>query len=163
MEYRNSGVNTHFGGGLVAGVDRNAATEILGSTISVASDSNNAGLTITAKGTGTLTLGDSSNVVTLNGSTVALKMVAGVSSYRLPDLSSFAQGVCTLAAAGISTGDLIVAFDFRFSSGAGSTSYIYAGVTPSAANEITVAVANVHNSSVSGSSGRVRWAYIDRT
>ena len=163
MEYRNSGNATHLGKGLAVGVGGENGVEIQGSTIAAISDSNSANLSIYAKGTGALVLGDSSNVVLTNGSTVPLKLVAGVSSYRLPDLSSWAQGVCTLAASGISTGDLIVSFDFRFSSGAGSTSYIMGGVSPTSAGEITVCVANIHNSSVSGSSGRVRWAYLDRT
>lgn len=160
MEYRNSGVNTHYGGGIVAGVDRGAAAEILGSTIGVASDSAAAGLNIVAKGTGTLMLGDSSNTVMFNGSTVAFKLVCGESSFRPPALSSFAQDYSTMAAAGISTGDLIISLDFR---GTLSTVYIVGTPTPSSANEIKVSLGNLHNASVSGSSGRVRWAYIDRT
>lgn len=162
MEYRNSGVNTHYGGGLVAGVDRNAATEILGSSIVAASDSNNADISLKAKGTGTVIVGDSSNAVMLAGSTTPIKIVTGVSSYTPPQLSSFAQDTLSIVMTGLSTGDLILSVDFR---GSLSTSYIVPMYypTPSSNNDATLVFANVHRSSVSGSSGRVRWAYLDRT
>lgn len=160
MEYRNAGNASHLGKGLAVSVDADAGVEILGSSIVAIGDTTASNLTIKAKGTGTLTLGDSSNVVTLNGSTTPFKLVVGESSYRPPSLSSFAQDYSTFAAAGISTGDLIISVDFR---GTLSTVYIVGTPTPSSANEIKVSLGNLHNANVTGSSGRVRWAYIDRT
>lgn len=162
MEYRNSGNASHLGKGLAVSVDADAGMELLGSTLQAIGDTTASNLTIKAKGTGTLTLGDSSNVVQINGSTVAFKLVAGVSSYTPPALSSFAQDVTTLAMAGLSTGDQVLCVDFR---GALSTKYFpaYYYPTPSATGELTIMFGNLHNSSVSASSGRVRWTYIDRT
>lgn len=160
MEYRNSGNATHYGKGVAIGVDGNNGLELQGSSLAVISDSAAANLTIVAKGTGNVQIGDSSQTVSLAGSTTQFKLVCGESSYRPPALSSFAQDYSTFAAAGISTGDLILTVDFR---GTLSTVYIVGTPTPSSANEIRVSLGNLHNSSVSGSSGRVRWAYIDRT
>jgi len=160
MEYRNSGVNTHYGGGLVAGVDRNAGTEILGSTISVASDSATANLTVVAKGTGNIQLGDSSQTVSLGGSTTQWKLVTGESSWRPPAMSSLSIDLSTMTMGAVSTGDLIVSMDFR---GMLSTLYAVASYTPSSVGECKIALANPTKSTISGSSGRVRWAYIDRT
>ncbi len=160
MEYRNSGVNTHLGGGLVAGVDRNAGTEILGSTIAAASDSATANLTILAKGTGNIQIGDSSQTVSLGGSTTQWKLVTGESSWRLPAMSSHSIDISTMTMGGVSTGDLIVSIDFR---GLLSTLAGLASVTPSSVNECKFTLSNPTKSTISGSSGRVRWAYIDRT
>lgn len=160
MEYRNSGNATHFGKGLVVGVDGNNATEIQGSSISVASDSNNANLTIRAQGTGNIQIGDSSQTVSLGGSTTQWKLVTGESSWRPPAMSSHSIDISTMTMTGVSTGDLIVAVDFR---GMLSTLYAVASYTPSSAAECKFTLANPTKSTISGSSGRVRWAYIDRT
>lgn len=161
MEYRNSGNATHFGKGLVTGVDANTGVEHSGSTILAASDSAAANLTVRAKGTGTLTLGDSSNVVNINGSTTAFKIVSGESTMTAPAMSSVSQAESTFTASGISTGDLIICVDFRNTL---STSYLPGLPYVGAADKIHVPLGNCHNSSISASTGVVvRWAYIDRT
>lgn len=160
MEYRNAGRATHWGGAHVVGVDGSTGIEMDGSTLRSVADGGNAELVVKGQGTGPLRLGDSSNTIYFNGSTVAFKLVCGESSYRPPALSSFAQDYSTFAAAGISTGDLILTVDFR---GTLSTVYVVSTPFPSSNNEIKVSIGNLHNANVSGSSGRVRWAYIDRT
>lgn len=164
MEYRNSGNATHYSKGLVTDVDAAIGVEHSGSTVVSAADAANANLTVRAKGTGTLNLGDSSNVVNIGGSTMQFRIVSGISSYTAPALSSFATGESTITLAGLSTGDLIIGFDFRGQPG-GSTKLAFSAVwpTPSASSEATIQFINPHNSTASGSSGRVRWAYIDRT
>lgn len=162
MEYRQSGEATHHGKGLITSVDANAGVEMIGSTVVAASDSAAAGLTIKAKGTGTLTLGDSSNVVVVNGSTTPFKLVAGVSTTTIPNMPGASQDVSTFAAAGISTGDLILCVDSR---GAVSTHVAMGGYRCTAANKITVVWTNCHASSITPESTgfSVRWAYLDRT
>lgn len=160
MEYRNSGNATHLGKGLAIGVGGENGIELQGSTLSVISDSNNANLTVLAKGTGAIALGDSSQTVFLAGSTTGIKFVCGESSFRPPALSSFAQDYSTFVMTGVSTGDLIVSVDFR---GTLSTAYIAGAATPLAAGEARVQLGNLHNSTVSGSSGRLRYAYLKRS
>lgn len=162
MEYRNSGNATHYAKGSVWGTDSNTGTEIKGSTIVSASDSAASGLTVRAKGTGPLVLGDSSNVVTINGSTTPFKLVCGESTTTLPNLPANSLTNSTFAAAGISTGDLIVFVDAR---GVLSTAVGMAGYTCTAANEINVRWVNPHASSITAETTGVtmRWAYIDRT
>lgn len=161
MEYRNSGVNTHLGGGIVAGVDRNAAFEVLGSTMAVVSDSNNANGVILAKGTGNIQIGDSSQTVSLAGSTTLFKLVTGESSWRAPAVSSLSIGLSTMTMTGVSTGDLIISMDFR---GLLSSVLAVGTYTPSSAAECKIQLVNPSTvSQGAGSSGRVRWAYLDRT
>lgn len=161
MEYRNSGVNSHFGGGLVAGVDRNAGTEVLGSTIAAVSDSNNANLTILAKGTGNVQIGDSSQTISIGGSTTQWKLVTGESSWRAPAVSSVSIAISTMTMTGVSTGDLIISMDFR---GLLSSVLAVGTYTPSSAAECKIQLVNPSTANQgAGSSGRVRWAYLDRT
>ena len=162
MEYRNPGAATHWSGGAVFGVGTsNAGTEIQGSTIISASDSAASGLTIRAKGTGALVLGDSSNVVTINGSTTAFKIVSGESTMTAPAMAANSQQESTFTATGISTGDLIICVDFRNTL---STSYLPGLPYVGAADKIHVPLANCHASTISASTGvTVRWSYIDRT
>ena len=162
MEYRNSGAATHLSKGAVYGVDSNVGTEIRGSTILSASDSAASGLTVRAKGTGTLMLGDSSNVVNVAGSTIQFKLVGGISTTTIPNMPANSAAVSTITAAGISTGDIILAVDSR---GTLSTEIIQGGYTISAANEISVTWANPHASSITPETTGVtmRWLYLDRT
>lgn len=165
MEYRNAGNATHPSNGLAVGVGSSAGVELGGGstagTITAIGDGTNENLRITAKGAGNLSVGDSSNVLYLNGSTTAFKLVCGVSSFRPPDLAANSQGECTFVATGISTGDLIIDVDFRNHL---TTNYLPGGNGyVGAANKIHVPVGRVQASTISGSSGVVRWAYIDRT
>lgn len=160
MEYRNSGNATHLGKGIGVGVGGDNGTEIQGSTLQAISDSNNANYTILAKGTGNVQIGDSSQTVSLGGSTTQWKLVTGESSWRLPAMSSHSIDISTMTMAGVSTGDLITCIDFR---GLLSTLAALASVTPSSAAECKFTIANPTKSTISGSSGRVRWAFIDRT
>ena len=162
MEYRNPGAATHLGKGFIEGVDSNVGIELDGSTIVSASDSAASGLTVRAKGTGTLNLGDSSNVINIGGSTVGIKIIGGVSTITVPNMPANSLGVSTITAAGISTGDLILTVDAR---GTLSTAVGMGGYTISGANEITVTWLNPHASSISPETTgvSVRWAYLDRT
>lgn len=165
MEYRNPGNATHFSRGLAAGVESSNGVEIGGTsnagTITAIGDTNVANLTITAKGTGALALGDSSNVVTISGSTTQFKIVSGESTMTAPDMDAASQQESTFAAAGISTGDLIICVDFRNTL---STKYLPGCPYVGASGKIHVPLGNVHASTISASTGVVvRWSYIDRT
>ena len=161
MEYRNPGAASHLGKGFITGVDSNVGIEHDGSTIISASDSAASGLTVRAKGTGTLNLGDSSNTVFINGSTTPWKVVMGESTVTAPDLAANAQGESSFAASGISTGDIVLSVDFRNTL---STLYLPGLPYVAAANKIHVPVGNVHASTISATTGvTVRWLYLDRT
>lgn len=165
MEYRNAGNATHLSNGMAAGVGSSHAVELGGGstagTIQAVSDDANANLSILAKAAGNLRLGDSSNVVTINGSTTPWKVVAGESTVTIPALAANAQGESTFTATGISTGDLVLSVDFR---NAGSTSYVFGSAYVGGADKIHVHTGNVHASTISASTGTtVRWLYLDRT
>lgn len=166
MEYRNSGNATHLSNGQAIGVGSSAGVELGGGstagTITAIGDAANENLRITAKGTGNLSVGDSSNVVYVNGSTTPLKIVAGQSTTTIPNMPANSQAVSTMAAAGISTGDLIITTDPR---NALSTGVTLSRAYPSAADEITLVWINPHASSIAAESTgiTVRWAYIERT
>ena len=162
MEYRNPGNATAYSKGMIFGTDSNVGVELKGSSVLSASDSAASGLTVRAKGTGTLSLGDSSNVVNIAGSTMQFKIVSGVSTTTIPNMPGASQDVSTFAAAGISTGDLILCVDSR---GVVSTQIAMGGYRCTAANKVTVVWTNCHASSITSESTgfTVRWAYIDRT
>ena len=163
MEYRNAGAATHFGKGLVVGVDSsNAGVEIAGSTIISASDSAASGIALVAKGTGTVSIGNSSNTVLMAGSTTPLKFIAGESTVTPPDLAAEAGGNCTITISGASTGDIVLAVDFRNTL---STGYLVTGnAFFDAANHMTIPIHNASGSTISNSTGvTVRWLYLDRT
>jgi len=162
MEYRNSGAATHYGKGMVTGVDGLSGVEQVGSTIMPASDSAAADLTVRAKGTGTLNLGDSSNTIFIGGSTTPSKWVTGQSTTTIPNMPGASQDVSTFAAAGLSTGDILMAVDAR---GTVSTHVAMGGFTVASANKARITWINVHASSIAAESTgiTVRWAYLDRT
>lgn len=161
MEYRNGGNATHFSKGMAFGVEGSTGVEIQGSTIQAIGDTTSHNLTVRAKGTGTLQLGDSSNSVFVSGSTTPFKLVSGKSTYSPPDLPANGQGECTFAAAGLSTGDLIICVDFRNTM---STKYLPGYAYVGEAGKIHVPVGNVHASTISGTAkSTVTWAYLDRT
>lgn len=165
MEYRNAGNATHLSNGHAVGVGSSAGVELGGGstagTITAIGDGTNENLRIRAKGAGNLSLGDSSNVVFINGSTTPWKVVAGESTVTIPALAANAQGESSFIATGISTGDIVLGYDFR---NAGSTSYVFGSAYVAAADKIHVHTGNVHASTISASTGTtVRWLYLDRT
>lgn len=160
MDYRNSGAASHLGKGFITGVDGLSGIEHDGSTIVAASDSAAAGLTVRAKGTGTLQLGDSSNVVQIGGSTTPYKLVTGISTTAVPNMPANSMARSTMTCVGISTGDIIISVSARdgLSTGVGLLRS-YAGV-----DEIINEYINPHASSIAAEAALVcRWAYIDRT
>ena len=162
MEYRNSGAATHLSKGFVTGVDSNVGVELKGSTVLSASDSAASGLTVRAKGTGTLMLGDSSNVVNVAGSTIQFKLIGGISTTTIPNMPGASQAVSTFAAAGATTGDLLLSVDAR---GTLSTQVAMGGYTVTSAAKVTVTWINCHASSITPETTGVtmRWLYLDRT
>ena len=128
MDYRNSSHGIHIGGAVVAGVEYGSGIELnpnsSGSapTISPVGDETNKGITIVGKGTGTITVGNSSNPIAIAGPQTAsagLKVGSSGSSmseilkavvqFTPPTLSTGAASVAesTHTVAGASTGAVI--------------------------------------------------------
>ena len=144
--------HVHFGGDVMSGANCTRGVLLSSNSIRPVSDNTNEDLHLHGKGTGKVYLG---------GSTVPSQYVGGLSTATPPPLAANAQGVCTFAAAGISTGDLVLAVDFR---GNLSTNYVVSQARCTAANEIVVDMANVHASTISASTSiSVRWLYLDIT
>lgn len=141
MEYRVDGAATHFGKGMVTGVDGLSGVEQVGSTIVAASDSAAAGLTVKAKGTGTLQLGDSSNVIRIGASTSAFGgMNRGTSTMTLVELPASALVYSTLTVPGLGVNDLL--YIERPGSTLMSTALGMVGYSCTAANEAKIAFLN---------------------
>lgn len=154
MEFRST--NTvgfvHFGGDVASGVNSSLGAMLSSNTVQPIGDATDIDLEVKGKGAG---------VVYLNGSTTPWKVVAGESTYTPPPLAASAQGECTFAAAGISTGDIILQVDLRNGL---STAYLPGLPYVGAADKIHVPVGNVHASTISGSTSLIaRWIYLDRT
>ena len=152
MEYRNSGEATHFGKGVAAGVDGTVGAMLSSNTLQAIGDAAAVDLYLVPKGTGKI----------YGGSTVSMLPVTGQSTTTIPNMPANSQAVSTMAAAGISTGDLIICADPR---DALSTGVTLSRAYPSGANEITCVWINCHASSIAAESTgiTVRWAYLDRT
>lgn len=155
MEYRSTNVDgfVHFGGDVVAGVNATAGVKLSSNSVSPVGDAAAIDLYIMPKGTGKLYLGNNTN---------AVAFVNGESTTTIPNMPANSQNVSTLAAAGISTGDLIVCCD---PGPRVSTGVAFSRAYPSAANEITIVWTNPHASSIAAESTGivVRWSYLDRT
>lgn len=153
MEYRGVGVN--YQGEVVAGVAGAEGSKLSSNSLQAVGDAAAVDLYVAPKGTGKLFLG-------APGSTVSMKLVTGESTTTVPNMPANSQAVSTMAAAGISTGDLIVCTDPR---DALSTGVTLSRAYPSAANEITLVWINPHASSIAAESTgiTVRWGYLDRT
>lgn len=153
MDYRSTNPEgyVHFGGDIMSGANSTRGVLLSSNTIQPVSDNSNEDLHVRAKGTGKVYLG---------GSTTPFQIVTGESTFTPPALAANAQGESTFAAAGISTGDLIICCDLRNTL---STSYLPGLPYVGAAGKIHVPVANCHASTVSGVESIARWAYVDRT
>lgn len=155
MEYRNSGEATHFGKGLAAGVDGTNGAMLSSNILQAIGDAAAVDLFLAPKGTGKVFLGGAA-------STVSIQMVTGESTTTVPNMPANSQALSTMAAAGISTGDMIICADAR---NVLSTGVTLSRAYPSGANEITCVWINCHASSIAAETTgiAIRWAYLDRT
>ncbi len=138
---------THFGGDVVAGGSKPNRNGIsldavsTGSTpgISARGDDATIGLNISAKSTGTVQVGGSSNRVALGSSGTAFtNIIRGTSTFVYPALAANAWGASTVTAAGVSTASIV---NVQAPSSM-STNYVMTGAYASGANEITVGFLN---------------------
>ncbi len=130
MDYRNSGEATHFGKGIVAGVDGANGVMLSSNTITAVGDAAAIDLTISGKGTGGVFLG---------GSTIAMRG-AWAGSATAPTVSLPVSGLVysTITIPGAAIGDGFM----MGRSTSMSTALAMAGAYISAANEGTFAVLN---------------------
>jgi hypothetical protein len=145
MDYRNSGNATHLSKGFAAGVESSNGVELSGSSnaglINAIGDTTAANLFISAKGTGTLRLGDSSNVVTFGASTSHFGgMNRGVSTMTLVALPASALVLSTVTIPGLGVNDLL--YLARPGDSLVSTAIGMVGYTCTAANEAKIAWLN---------------------
>lgn len=154
MEFRSTNPEgfVHFGGDVMSGANCTRGVQLSSNVVKAVSDNAAEDLVLAPKGSGKLLL----------GSTVSLQIVSGQSTTTIPNMAANSQDVSTFAAAGISTGDIILSVDSR---GVVSTGVAMGGYRCTAANKITVVWTNCHASSIAAESTgfTVRWAYLDRT
>ena len=155
MDYRSTNPEgfVHFGGDVMSGAQSTRGVLLSSNTIQPVSDNAAEDLLIRAKGTGKVYIG---------GSTTPTQFVTGQSTMTIPNMPGASQDVSTFAAAGLSTGDLILAVDAR---GTVSTHVAMGGYRCTVANKVTVVWTNCHASSIAAETTgvTVRWCYLDRT
>lgn len=159
MQYRSTnadGKYVHFGGALVAGADYGSGVELNPNSSGVApiitsvGDETNKGLTIKAKGTGQLTLGDSSNTVQFgNSTTVFSKIQRYLVQATVPALSSVASAESTVTVTGLTTNSILILQNrVKLNS---TVTGVTASARCSTADELVIEWHNVSASSLSGS------------
>jgi len=160
MEYRNPGEATHHSKGFITNVDGLSGVELVGSTVLPASDSAAAGLTVRAKGTGTLQLGDSSNTIRIGGSTSGFGgMNRGTSTMTLVELPASGLVYSTVTVPGLGVNDML--YLARPESTLVSTAIGMVGYSCTAANEAKVAWLNNLASTASILTDTpIKWNYI---
>jgi len=143
----------HFGGDVMSGAQSTRGVLLSSNTVSPVSDNSNEDLILRGKGTGGVIVG---------ASTTPLNFVSGLSTTTIPNMPGASQAVSTMAAPGVSTGDMVLCADPRNSL---STHVTLSRAYPSAADEITLVWINVHASSIAAESTgtAIRWTYLDRT
>ena len=157
MEYRSGGAASHLGKGLVTDVDAVTGIEHSGSTILPASDSAAANITVKAKGTGTLQLGDSSNAVRVGASTSnfgGMNRGSNTMTTVLLPVSGLIRSTLTIAGLGVN--DLL----FIQRSTTISTNVAMTGYSCTAAGEATIDFLNNQASTQSIIDPTFKYAYI---
>jgi len=167
----------HYGGDLVAGVEDGIGVHLKSAStgsaavIEAISDSDTAALTIRAKGAAVLTLGNSSNAVTMAGPVTlgagsAFKGAYSTTfTWTLAALTSGAQGEITLTTSvstALGPGDLIGMIELNAPD---VDDYVIQGIRTStvATSIVTIIVGNVASTATSTDSGTGRITWIDLT
>jgi hypothetical protein len=132
---------THFGGSVVAGHNSSHGVEIFGGStggsITPIGDDANISLTVRAKGTGVLAIGDSSNTVQFAGSTSPFAGMVRVVSTAVatPNFNSTGSMglISTITIAGVNSSHLVLANPTNLSTGTLLTD-VFAGSTAGSVN-----------------------------
>ena len=143
MEFRSTNPEgfVHFGGDVMSGAQSTRGVLLSSNTIQPVSDNSNEDLLIRAKGTGTITIGNSSNSVRVGASTSVFGgMNRGTSTMTLVELPASALIYSTLTVPGVGVNDLI--FMERPGSTLMSTALGMVGYSCTAANEVKIAFLN---------------------
>ena len=99
MDYRNSGEATHYGKGIVLGVDGAAGTQISSNTISAVGDASNITLVLSGKGSGGVSFGASTSAIGGMGRGIAVSPLV-----QLP-VSGLVYSTITIP--GVAVGDVL--------------------------------------------------------
>lgn len=158
MDYRSTETQyVHFGGSVIAGAGFGSGVELVPNssannpTIQPAGDETNKGITIKAKGTGLVTIGDSSQTVQFGNSTTGIsKFQRYTVQFTEPDAPASTYVDSTLTVTGATTNASYI-FTPRSPLAAG---YATATARCSSANEIIVRWVNAGTSTASGATNR---------
>lgn len=163
MDFRSTNSKyVHFGGDIVSNVDDGSSYGVQitgGSTAGVvqaAGDTTNIDLLVRGKGTGIVTLGNSSSPTRLGNSTTSIALAQRYFvQFTVPALSSGASAESTVTVTGLTTNSILV-LQHRLKLNSTVTGV---AVTPrcSTADELTV---EFHNHSQSSLSGSTQSAYL---
>jgi hypothetical protein len=177
MDRRSTNVKgfVHYGGDVQSGVHDGIGVRLgsasTGSTawIETVSDDTNANIGIRAQGAGTITIGNSSNPVTIGGGAAFKGAYSTTFAWALAGLSSGAQGEITLTtsvggAAPIAVGDLLGHISLGVGT-AGIDDLVIQDIrwSATASSVLTIVVGNIASTSVSTTSGTGRLTWLDLT
>jgi hypothetical protein len=173
MDRRSTNVKgfVHYGGDITSGVEHGIGVRLgsasTGSTawIETVSDDTNANIGIRAQGAGTITIGNSSNPVTIGGGAAFKGAYSTTFAWSLASLTSGAQGEITLTtsvggAAPIAVGDLVGMISLGVATAGQDDATIqdirWSAVASSVLTIIVTNPASTATSTLSGT-GRITW------
>jgi hypothetical protein len=177
MDRRSTNVKgfVHFGGDIQSGVENGIGVRLgnasTGSTVWIESisDDTNANLGIRAQGAGTITIGNSSNPVTIGGGAAFKGAYSTTFAWALAALTSGAQGEITLTtavggAAPIALGDLVGMISLGVATaGADDAAIQDIRWSAVASSVLTIIVGNIGSTATSTLSGTGRITWLDLT
>jgi hypothetical protein len=170
MDRRSTNVKgfVHYGGdvrsGAQDGIGFSIGSASTGSTawIESVSDDTNAHLGIRAQGAGTITIGTSSNVVSISGTKMAA--YSTTFAWTLAALTSGAQGEITLASTtcNVNPGDLVGLIEL-YPAAEDDFTVQYHRTSTVNTSRVTIVVGNIGSTATSTASGTGRISWVDLT
>lgn len=170
MQYRSTNLTgyTHFGGALVVGVEQESGIEFNPTSsgavpvITAAGDETNKGIILKGKGTGPVTIGDSSQAVSIGGGAAfkGFKVDTGTTQFAAISSGQTLEVPLSTAVTGVNAGDL---WSIETVITPSVLAFGGARIDADVTTRVTLVIANP--GSTAGSTGRVVWriVYADLT
>jgi len=179
MLYRSSTGGQHISGDITAGVGSSHGVQLSGGStgglVQAVGDDANVSLTLKGKGTGGVTIGDSSQTVAFAGPVLVGSTAAGslgfrgafssTSTWSLAAVSSGQVGELTFANTvfDVNPGDLIGAIEVWPTASTTPLAFMHYRMSTVATSRLTVVVGNIASTVTSTLSGHIRVSWLDLT
>ena len=171
MNYRSSFAGQHVGGHIVAAVNSSHGIELgggsTGGTITAVGDDANVSLSIQAKGTGPIVIGNSSQAISFGGSAAGTfkGFFSSTRTWELAAVSSGQVGELTFASTAfdVNPGDLIGALEVWPTLSTTPLALMHYRMSTVATSRLTVVLGNIASTATSTTSGHIRVSWADLT